>query len=429
MSKNRVSTILVSSLVITLFIVGVSFLNDQNKDEVKINKAVDNKIDESIKRKLGKAIFYLENSGSMFGYVNGGTDFVNVITELSEKPRFVEEMTPREFFFVNGGNPLSINMIGTRPSTLKENLTREGFSRGDVSRSNLTGMFQTALSKAVNDTISILISDGIYDIGNNKDPLTALAIEGRATRSRFIERLTQGDFQTIIIKLGSRFFGDYFPVTGGVLSLTQERPYYVWIFGDSEFLNNYFSEEYIKSLVGYQESARFLKLSQKKIPHRIVTHEKKGDFAFDKKNKNKLIDVKPDRKGNGFQFTIAVDYSGLPFSDSYLSSTKNYMCSNTNYIINEVSGIGNVKLFGLSFKPTHLITVYTEKSPYGQMDVSLRNNIPKWIENTNIDTENKIIGDTNHTFGFKFLTDAISEAYQYKSQEANIITFSFELLK
>lgn len=426
---NKTKALWIAIPVIILTAVGLTNLSNPSERMKRINS--EDKEGEPLpkSRKIGKAIFYLENSGSMFGYVNGKTEYVNVVSELAEKPRFAEEKTPTEFYFVNGGLPIKLTKIGDRPSILKNKLNVNGFNCGDVTKSDLNTMFQKALAKARNDTVTILISDGIYDIGKQQAPLNVLAIEGRETRSRFIERLTEGDLQTIIVKLSSQFFGEYFPVEGGSFSMTQERPYYIWIFGESELLNEYFPEEYIKSLMGYRDVARFLKLSEINISYQVVTHEKRGNFKFDKKNKNKLIDVESDRNRSGFQFTIAVDYKGLPFSDSYLSSPKNYKCSNTNYTVNNVREIGNVKVYGLNFQPTHLITVHTEKSPYGQMDVSLQNNIPKWIETTNIDSENKIIGDTNHTFGFKFLTDAISEAYQYKSKDANIVTFSFELLK
>jgi len=380
-------------------------------------------------KKIGKAIFYLENSKSMFGYVNGFTEYVDVVSELAEKPRFADEKTSREFYFINGGQNIKVTNIGSNPTSLKDKLNVNGFDCGDVSESNLNSMFQLALSRAKNDTISILISDAIYDIDKPQAPMNTLSTEGRETRSRFIERLNEGDLQTIIIKLNSQFDGKYFPVTGGSVNLSQNRPYYIWIFGATELLNQYFTDEYIKSLKGFTDIARFLKLSELEVPYQAIAHKKVGDFKFDKNDKNKLLNVKPDRNGQGFYYSIAVNYSDLPFSETYLTSISNYTCNNSNFSIRNVSGIGDVKLYGLDFKPTHIITVGTDKSPYCQLDISLLNKVPNWIENTNIDEENSIINDTTHTFGFKFLTNAICEAYQYKNKESNIATLKFELIK
>lgn len=404
--------------------------SSETKDQVENQTTTVKKAPQVLKkRKMGKAVFYLENSGSMFGYVNGFTEYVDVVSELAEKPRFAEEKTKREFYFVNGGQKIKITNIGENPANLKDKLNLTGFNCGDVSKSNLNSMFQLALSRAKNDTISILISDAIYDIGKPQAPMNALSTEGRETRSRFIERLNEGDLQTIIIKLNSHFDGKYFPVTGGSKKLSQDRPFYVWIFGETELLNEYFSDKYIKNLKGFSDIARFLKLSEIEVPYQATAHEKVGDFRFDKRDKNKLVSVKTDRNGQGFHFTLAADYSALPFSDSYLTSIDNYTSNNSNFTIKTVSGIGNVKLYGLNFMPTHLITVGTNRSPLCQLDISLQNTIPNWIEDTNIDDESNIIGDTSHTFGFKFLTNAICEAYQYKNKESNIVTFKFELIK
>ena len=402
----------------------------QNKRSNAVYKApIDVNIPKQKDRKIGKAIFYIENSASMFGYINDFTEYVDVVSELAEKPRFVEEGTNREFYFVNGGENISITKIGVNPAVLKDKLTLKGFDHGDVSKSNLNSMFQLALSKAKNDTISILISDAIYDIGKKQAPMNALSTEGRETRSRFIERLNEGDLQTIIIKLSSYFSGNYFPVTGGRVKLSQKRPFYVCIFGETELLNKYFHKDYIESLEGYSDVARFLKLNGLIVPYQVTVHEKGGNFNFDRKNKNKLVNVKTGRKGKGFQFVIAVDFSALPFSNSYLASISNYFCSNPNYSVKKVRSIGDVKLYGLKFSPTHLVTVYADKNPLGRLNISLVNTVPNWIVDTNIDNDANIIGDTYHTFGFKFLTDAINEAYQYKNQGSDVATFKFELIK
>ena len=82
-----------------------------------------------------------------------------------------------------------------------------------------------------------------------------------------------------------------------------------------------------------------------------------------------------------------------------------------------------------SFDPTHLISVHTRKSPYCELKVSLRNVDPPWIVDTNSNDETNIKSDTSKTFGFRFLTNAISEAYSYKNKEKNITNFSFDITK
>lgn len=379
--------------------------------------------------KINHVTFYIENSESMFGYVNGFTEYVDVISELAEKPKFAEEKTPRDFYFINGGDNLEINFIGDNPVVLKTKLNISGFRCGDITKSNLNSMFQKALKKASKDSISILISDAIYDIGKPEAPMNALATEGKETRSRFIERLGDGDLQTIMIKLHSHFEGYYFPVGGGKIKIKQTRPFYIWIFGETELLNKYFSEEYINSLKGYADMARFIKFDELNIPFQAVSQNKKGSFRFDRRDKNILNDVKSDRNGQGFQFSFATDFASLPYSDSYIQTTNNYSCSDDNYEVTSVTEIKKKIYEVTSFTPTHLITASTQNSPYCELNISLKNVVPIWIVNTNSDDESNIKSDTTQTFGFKFLTNAISEAYLYKNKEKNITNFTFEIIK
>jgi hypothetical protein len=382
----------------------------------------------SADQKIGKATYYLENSESMFGYVSGLTEYVSVVSELAEKPDFVNENTRREFYLINGGQPVTPTYIGNNPSVLKSNLNTSGFKKGDVTKSNLNLMFQTALSQAGGNNISILISDCIYDIGDKSNPLISLEIEGKATRSLFIQRLNTGNVQTIIIKLQSNFNGKYFYTSKpGKLTINQKRPYYILIFGESGILNKYFSQNYIEKLKGYESMARFLKIDNINIPYQAGLPEK-GTFRPDRNTKNRLNDATPDRNGQGFQFSIACDFSSLPFSESYLTTKENYSATNNSFMVLGINKPSK-RIYGIPFTPTHLITVFTPKSPYGNLEIKLKNVIPKWIDNSDTNTETNIQNDNTHTFGLKFLTEAISEAYDYKNKEKDIVSFKFEILK
>ena len=379
------------------------------------------------KAQIKKVTFYLENSASMFGYVHGGSEYIDVLTELAQKPQFAEEKTPREFNFINGGDKLEINKIGINPSILINKLNKKGYSCGDITKSNLNLMFQIALNKAKGDSISILISDGNYDVENTLKPLTALATLGKTTRTKFIQRLDTGDIQTIMIKLNSDFNGYYYPVSiNKKIKINQKRPFYIWIFGESRLLNEYFPEAYINTLNGYEAMVRFLKLDKIKISYQpIVSDNPLGRFRFDNKQINKLVSARPDREGN-FQFGIAADFSLLPTDNDYLQLIDNYTCSG-NFKITEVKEPIKKVYEVTAFKPTHLITLFTDKNPIGNLEIKLKNVIPPWIAKTNVDIESDIQRDTYHTYGFKFLTDAISEAYNYKSKETNIATFNIEI--
>lgn len=384
---------------------------------------------------ISKVIFFIENSGSMLGYVKKANDYKNAIVSLSYFPEF--DNSKKEFYFINGTiNPskksnISLNLIGTDPELLKNNLNQSSFKKfGDPRYSDLTRMFEKALSCAKGDEISILVSDCIYDVGEESDPLTALKIETEKTKKVFRDRLTTENIQTIIIKAESQFEGNYyFASKKGSQSINQKRPYYIIIFGDSRLLNKHFTEENIANKIsGYFSMARFMKIDNIKIPYQATNQNSKGKFKFDKFNKNKLIKAEKDRNGQGFQFSIAIDYSSLPFPDTYYKAKDNYQLSGTYKIFDIYTPTKKLPDV-TTFNPTHLITIYTSSSPYGNIELTLKYIIPSWITETNSDNETDIIGDTKHTFGFQYLINAITDAYQYKNKQLDIATFKFEILK
>lgn len=396
-------------------------------DKLKENTLKDDKssiVQQQQFDKIQKVTYFIENSESVFGYVSSISDYVDVVAELAEKPEFVKENTLQEFFFINGLKP-TITFIGEKASDLQSKLNPAGFNCGDKANSNLNAMFQVALENAKNDSISVLISDGIYDIGEKgKDELVT---EGKETRSKFIKRLQHGDVQTLMIKLNSQFKGKYFYASqSGQVSIDSRRPYYIWIFGNSRLLNKYFSVQYVSQyLKGYETMARFMKPDAIICQYQATSENSIGTFKFDYGVDNSLLNAKSDEYGKVFQFSIAVDYSSLPYAESYLTSPDNYSVNNYYKIVSIKRP--DKKIHSVSFTPTHLITLQTNKNPRGQLVVSLRNTIPTWIETSDIDSDANIITDTLHTYGLKYLTDGIIQAYQSVYSEQNIVNFKIEI--
>lgn len=386
--------------------------------------------------KLGKVIYYIENSASVFGYVNSGaSEYVGVISELSEKISFIESDVKREFYFVNGIGDLSINKIGDNPKDLKSVLNQNGFRRGDTRHSDLNSMFNLALSKAQNDTISILVSDGIYDISAEHSPFNALETEGKGTRTEFVKRLGTGDLETIIIKAKSDFSGSYYCSSNHrVYHLNdQKRPFYIWIFGDAKLLDQHFTSDYLNSSIlrGYSNSARFFKVGENKVSYQLLSGSEKGSFkpGRGKGNENTLENAETDRNTREFQFKFAVDFSGLALPENYLLNKSNYEC-NLSYSVLRIEKIKE-EIPGLDFSATHVITLSAGGSPYGELDIVLKSQTPGWIKATSTNSEEDIehgkVEDT--TFGFRYLMDGITSAYEHANNGEHVADFTFRVNK
>lgn len=419
-----------TSIVVLFFIVSAC-----KPKSVKENNSIKTDTDtliitQTTKKDLSKVIFFLENSESMFGYVNGNTEYIDVISNIISQTDLVTNNISREFYLINGSSPdMSVNYLGNDPIHLTNVLNPDGFRKGDVTKSDLNSMFQLALKKATKDTITVLVSDAIYDIRvDPKKAPGALAIKGNETKENFIKRLNDktSNTQTLFIKLTSQFNGKYFFISQkGLKKINQSRPYYIWVFGEDKWINKYFSESFITSLNGYDNYARFSENKFKEVKYKVLPSINKfGTFKPNPENRTILENAKPDMHGKGFQFTIGVDYHDLPFSDNYLTSKSNYICSNPNYSISKIKK-NDVNIPG--FDGSHLISVYTDKNHIGTVEISLTNEIPNWIRES--DTEDELKIDSLHTYGLQYLTRGITEAYKSIKTENNIATFNIQITK
>lgn len=417
----RVTSCLISVLITFLIISGCNSRSARNPAGSAKPGTVQKEaevVDKEEAPALEKVIFFIENSGSMFGYVNRANEFKNSLVGLAYLPEF--DKASKSFYFINGKSDQSkksdirINYVGNDPETLKNNLDPVSFNKGDVRYSDLNEMFRISLDSAKGNQVSVLVSDCIYDVGAEKDPLTSLNIEIHKTQQAFRNRLDKEDIQTLIIKALSKFDGDYFYASkrGSVKISDEYRPFYIIFFGRTEFLNELLTENSIGSKIETEfEIARFFVNEERNIPYQVAPSVKRiGSFKLDFKDNLHLNDAVP-LKGK-FQFTIAADFSSLPFSDNYYASVNNYECLSSNFSVSEVEKISK-KIPGI--EGTHLITLSTDKNPLGELELVLKNSIPEWIMETDTDTEDLI--DSNHTYGFSSLTDAISEAYAFENNK------------
>ena len=365
-----------------------------------------------------KVNFFIENSGSMKGYIVGSTNYINVISDLANNPALIQQNSERNFYLTSGiSSPIKIH-------NLSNQLVPTNFN---AARSDLNNLFKTALDSTGTNTVSVLISDGIYDMCPDPRPINTLEILSHELLAIFISKLKFSDFQTLLIKCKSDFTGQYFPgnCSKAYPLYGQERPYYIWLFGDSKILKAYFSDEYLSELKGYLNSASFFKFKDLSNHYKPSAHRLIGRFRQSKNKPNVLEKVKVDNN-NIFQFSIAVDFSDLPLSDDYLSDINNYSCSNGFEIVSIDTPTSTAKL-GLK-EQTHLIVLRKTGNPLGVLKLSLLNKEYSWITSTNIENDSNITANRDQTFGFEALNRGIIKAYKFLA-DTMICEFSVTLKK
>lgn len=373
-----------------------------------------------------KAHIFLENSGSMFGYVKQG-DFVSVVSQIAGDCDI--QCSHVDYVLTNGRD----TKLGSALTSFTKALTVSGIRKGDPSKSDLSRMFEKALNVAVDGDVSILISDGIYSVnGTAQSLINKLKSESIVTRNKFIKRLQTENLTTVMIKLQSMFDGYYYPASKGRKKIKQNRPYYVWVIGQTKDIDYVFGKDYFRQLQGFVSEMKFAKYSNLEPQMGFVEYHTSGTSRY---NPSGLILDNVFPRNNVTSFSVALDFTDMPFSMSYFDQQGIY----TNDLGYKVTSV--VRKKDLSKREqqsaqnnvrdhfSHVVTMECSKSPWGTMHLCVENKTPQWVDKTHDDNDQDIVGDTDHTFGFKYLVEGIDLAYKKVNKSANIAVYDIQINK
>lgn len=203
---------------------------------------------------------YIENSGSMDGYVKGKTEFKGAIRDLLVLLKYHYNEDSINLFFINnrinGPQPkVQKQKQDSGEVTAKIDLTtfardielkwRNGQEKSAWQSTNLNQIFKMILDKSDSNIISILFSDCIYSIHGSANAIGLLLDEKKSlTKDAFLSKWKNDKvpLATTIVKMKSKFDGKYYPFTGnnnGYNIDKGERPYYICVIANQEILNDF----------------------------------------------------------------------------------------------------------------------------------------------------------------------------------------------
>lgn len=331
---------------------------------------------------------YIENSGSMDGYMHPSSEFKNDL--YSYLGALASEVKSTKLNYINS----QIIPINESIEQFFQNLTPANFKVMGLNRSHseIVQMFSDILKQMDKNTVSIFASDCILDVmsGAAND-----YFENRRTTLRDVIKKHMNknpDFAVEIICTSSKFDGMLYPPNSSPVPCKAQRPYYVWIFG-SKYLLGALNEK-IAPKTAFRSG---------KIKY-VSSFAQCGQMPFTlnlngNENNNILI------RGKNHEFDILADMSSALLPDDVLSDLKSYSYKESKVTIKSVDRITEP-----SSKYTHTIHVVFENTSKAiKQVVSLNmNKQPSWAEEMNDDKTGTAVGKT---FGIKYLVYAISDAY------------------
>lgn len=379
---------------------------------------------KDIKQKNTSINVFIENSGSMDGYVKNTTEFEAALADLLVQTQYQYSKNSIKINFINSKIfPLEVNEINEFVSNL--NPLKTPYNMGNRGESKLNEVLTNILDNTNKNDVSIFLSDCIYSLEANKDTDGGLEFQKNLTKGAFLEKSKQFNLSTIILKMNSRFDGKYWDKNNKFQKLQNStRPYYIWIMGRNDLIKEFSNKINFSSLKGFQNSFS-LKTSKddNSIFYTILRETNKiGRFKqSDRSAKiiNSITDI--DYQNGEFQFSILVDLSGISVDSVYLVNSENYSVTN-GFTIKTIEKVSDKKITPRDMVTvknttgTHLITVsVNENEPLKNLEIELINKIPNWVKQSNTFDDTNINTKLDKTFGLLHLIEGVSEAYQIQN--------------
>lgn len=375
-----------------------------------------------------KIALYVENSGSMNGYVTGNTEFKNALGDLLVLLKFHYGEENISLFFINDRiHPITELSELTQFASW---LNPTNMKVGNTASSDLNLVFKEVLEKTDDQTLSLLFSDLIFSIqGSNTEEL--LNYQKSQTKDAFLSKSKSGtELQTAIIQYRSTFNGTYWDKNNQRTQLNgTDRPYYLAITGEAErvldlnehidlkvkgFVNQLtlttddFSENnYYSVLTSTYNEGRFKPIRSMSSANYVRGIED--------------VDIN-ERSSAPFSFALAIDLSKIPVEESYKRDTANYEILSGNYRIDSIMPIEKDDIHPSDWiriqeaNATHLVLVEAQGKAFADLTFAMKKQIPSWVYDTDSGDDTNPEGRKGKTFGFKYLVEGISEAYETVAQ-------------
>lgn len=375
--KNLVTSLLAFFCLTSL----VSCGGGGKEKQIKISNAIEQ---ESSSKKITLSL-YIENSGSMDGYVGAGSSFKDDLHRYISSLSRTADSTSLNY--INS----SIIHINKTNSDFFQSLSAASFKAAGGNRGNseLVQMIQSILANTNKDCVSVFVSDCILDptVGKANDYFRLRQEDLTDLLVKHIKK--NPDFAIRVLELESSFDGMLYPSGQKPMQFKGQRPYYIWFMGNKTNLAKLFKEvrdDYmngaIKNTVAYSN-----------CPQVPFTIEYKGQ-----KPKNGTITIPKGKK----EFELSADLSNTLLSDDYLMNKDNYK-KNPLLKINDIKEIKNS---GSSYTHSFVIEVHANADKAQNITLT-QHFLPDWANKLNDDKGD----DTKKTCGIKYIITAIKEAF------------------
>lgn len=340
-----------------------------------------------------KVKLYVENSGSMDGYMFNGSELKDAVYSYVSGLSTHSDTT--ELYFVNSDvygvkAPLQDVIYAMSPATFHS-------SPGNKANTDIADIFSMVLSQLEENSVSILVTDAILDLPSGS---TAFFRTKQTQIKSIFENYLKNNpnFAVEIFRMSSRFNGRYY-YTGGSVSLSdQQRPYYMFVLGDKQAL-----------------SAANGIVAKSQIQHGVEDY-----YAYSSYTQVPFVIENKKKKGQNGQFEVRLQKRPVPVIAKvdlqYTLHDEEFLKDPNLYAI--AFGDDSIKIKSIKELPkepdyTHAFTLtLPENADEGSVNLYFcPPPYPLWLEEANDDLSDASVATTMKTTGVKYIVEGISDAF------------------
>jgi len=382
-----------------------------------------------------KIKIYIENSGSMFGYVKGSTQLKDALQNLLVDLKYIYDEENIELYFIN--SKIHKSPIKSELTEFAEKLSPYSIKIGETGSSNLNNIFKQVTSEIGENSISILLSDFIYSI-KGKNSIALLGEQQALTKDVFLTASKKGqDLTTNVYQFFSDFDGTYYDFNNKPDQLQASRPYYFAVIGGQKNVSSFTAKvgALFRNYSGYSNEYLLTGENFSIENYSVLTATLNNGRLKPVRKRGTAIQVREieleesSRSNDNTEIAIVVDLSDLKITENYKTNRTNYIIENEVFSLKSI-GVVNEKeiqfedgstiiispadLLNIDFSPTHVFVFKANDKTIENLNFTLNRNIPNWIFESSLSDDSDLASNTkkqSKTFGLNYLIDGITDAY------------------
>ena len=360
---------------------------------------------------------YIENSGSMDGFVNRGNEFTSFITSY---------LTDISIKYSNDINLYYINSqiipLGSDLTNFTSRLDANSFRQmgGNRGETHIFQLLDTILKVKDHNSISIFITDGIFSPGRRRDASNYIVDQYNGIKHAFSNYSRSNPKAAVVVyQLLSQFNGTFFDRNDRpIVNVREELPYYVWLIGDLAKIKKLVDSVLITNVRSSNDPNIFaISKGNRKVNYAVKMGS--GNFNLDRSNPLKEItNLKRDKRTGKVKFSVDADLSGFLLNNDYLLNPSNYKSSNSNYQFNIKNAVSNPHGY------THTFEFTADNVHKGNVTILLKSQIPQWVEDVNDNEGLNVI--QGKTYGIRYQINGVYEAFTFNNINYTEITINIK---